>query len=69
MLLVYYIAISLIINVVKIPYDNGANMKGSSQAPDELLQCLDFLQYIIRNFGFLIFFDYQNFNLLMEKKR
>ena len=29
---------------------------------------LDFLQYIIRNFGFLIFFDYQNFNLLMEKK-
>ena len=38
-----YFIIGLLINVVKIPYDRGANIPGSKEAPTKLLNDLYFL--------------------------
>lgn len=35
--------IGLLVNTIKIPFDNGANIKGSSKAPEKIFEKLDFL--------------------------
>ena len=37
-----YFIIGLLINVVEIPYDRGANILGSREVPKQLLNDLDF---------------------------
>ena len=43
MYLVNQIALGLLVNTIKIPFDNGANIKGSSKAPEIIVEKLDFL--------------------------
>ena len=35
--------IGLLVNTIKIPFDNGANIKGSSKAPEKIFEKLHFL--------------------------
>ena len=37
------IVTGLLVNTIKIPFDNGANIKGSSNAPEKIFEKLDFL--------------------------
>ena len=43
MLWVNNLVLALLVNTIKIPFDNGANIKGSEKAPDEIIKKLDFL--------------------------
>ena len=37
------IVLGLVVNTIKIPFDNGANIKGSSKAPEKIFEKLHFL--------------------------
>jgi arginase len=67
--------LGLLVNTISIPFDNGANIKGSQKAPDKIIEKLDFLnidnkyfidvnQHLVTLFGdgFLTAWDTLNSN-------